>query len=76
MNAPTQVAKQLKDLPQYLDQLQHVLKTTPFVPYIKQYGPLLKSLPELIHVFKSDDEPMKKQRSYLQRHKRLIGRNS
>ena len=37
MNAPTQVAKQLKDLPQYLDQLQHVLKTTQsFVPYIKQ----------------------------------------
>jgi len=61
MNAPTQVAKQLKDLPQYLDQLQHVLKTTQsFVPYIKQYVPLLKSLPELIHVFKSDDEPVKK----------------
>ena len=61
MKAPTQVTKQLKDLPQYLDQLQHVLKTTQsFVPYIKQYGPLLKSLPELIHVFKSDDEPVKK----------------
>lgn len=61
MTSPAQVTKQLKDLPQYLDQLQHVLKTTQsFVPYIKQYGPLLKSLPELIQVFKSDDKPAAK----------------
>lgn len=61
MTATSQVTKQLKDLPQYLDQLQHVLKTTQsFVPYIKQYGPLLKSLPELIQVFKSDDKPAEK----------------
>lgn len=34
-----------------------MLKTTQsFVPYIKQYGPLIKSLPELIQVFKSDDK--------------------
>lgn len=41
------LTKQIKDLPQFLDQLQHILKTTQsFAPYIKQYGPLIKSLPE------------------------------
>ncbi len=61
LTMPSQVTKQLKDLPQYLDQLQHVLKTTQsFVPYIKQYGPLFKSLPELIQVFKSEDKPSEK----------------